>query len=347
MLAEGFEHERKMSTLDAGTRHATHRVHNAPMHADTKPARPHPKAFMSYSWESDSHKGWVIQFATRLRGDGVDVTLDRWHVQPGDQLPAFMERAARENDYVLIICTPHYADRSNRRLGGVGYEGDIFTAEVLNTRNEKKFIPIFRAGQNWLAAAPTWLAGKYRIDLRGEPFSEDQYADLLTTLHGTRPLAPPMGSRPAASLVPVDAPPATRASKPVRILGILADEVSKPQNDGTRGSALYRIPFQLSRSPTRLWRDFFIEAWNHPSSLTSMHRPGIARVEGDRIILDGTTIEEVERTHRDTLVLALKEANRKLEEADAEAFEREDRERQRREEHSRSLRDAAKRITFD
>jgi hypothetical protein len=97
----------------------------------------------------------------------------------------------------------------------------------------------------------------------------------------------------------------------------VADEVSTPRDDGTRGSALYRIPFQLSRTPTRLWRDFFIEAWNHPPSYTSTHRPGIARVEGDRIILDGTTIDEVERTHRDTLVLALNEANRKLEEADA------------------------------
>ena len=34
---------------------------------------------------------------------------------PGDQLPGFMERAVRENDYVLIVCTPTYADRSNRR----------------------------------------------------------------------------------------------------------------------------------------------------------------------------------------------------------------------------------------
>jgi hypothetical protein len=279
-----------------------------------------------------------MEFATRLRSDGVDVTLDRWHVHPGDQLPAFMERAARENDYVLIICTPHYADRSNRRVGGVGYEGDIFTAEALNTRNERKFIPIFRAGSDWQAAAPTWLAGKYRIDLRGDPFSEDQYADLLTTLHGTRPVAPPLGRPATVSSVSVDAPSAPRTSEPVRILGIVADKVSTPRDDGTRGSALYRIPFQLSRSPTRLWRDFFIEAWNHPPSYTSTHRPGIARVEGDRIILDGTTIDEVERTHRDTLVLALNEANRKLEEADAQAFAREARERQRRDEHDRNIR---------
>jgi hypothetical protein len=50
----------------------------------------------------------------------VNVTLDQWDLQPGDQLPAFMERSVRDNDYVIIVCTPTYADRSNRRRGGVG-----------------------------------------------------------------------------------------------------------------------------------------------------------------------------------------------------------------------------------
>ena len=130
---------------------------------------------------------------TRLRKDGVDITLDQWHLHPGDQLPAFMERAIRENDYVLIVCTPFYAGRSNRRIGGVGYEGDIMTGEVFTTRNERKFIPIYRSGADWKSAAPTWLGGKYRIDLRGQPYSEmHSIQDLFHTLHGTRPVAAPL-----------------------------------------------------------------------------------------------------------------------------------------------------------
>ena len=41
-----------------------------------------------------------------------------------------------------------------------------------------------------------------------------------------------------------------------------------------------------------------------------MHRPGIASVSGDRIILDGTTVEELERYHaaRDKLGLVLVDA---------------------------------------
>lgn len=57
------------------------------------------KVFISYSWDDDSHKEWVRNLATRLRKDGVDVTLDQWHIVPGDQIPSFMEQAVRESNY--------------------------------------------------------------------------------------------------------------------------------------------------------------------------------------------------------------------------------------------------------
>jgi hypothetical protein len=113
-----------------------------------------PSAFVSYSWDSDTHKAWVKDLAARLRADGIDVTLDHWSLAPGDQLPAFMEAAVRANDFVLIVCTPRYRDRSDQRMGGVGYEGDIMTAEVMAKRDHRKFIPILRSGE-WDAASPS------------------------------------------------------------------------------------------------------------------------------------------------------------------------------------------------
>jgi len=98
--------------------------------------------------------------------------------------------------------------------------------------------------------------------------------------------------------------------EPIRILNIVVDEVTAPRNDGTPGSALCCIPFQLSRRPPSDWADAFVQQWNRPPRWTSMHRPGIARVSGDKVYLDGTTIEEVQKYHRDTLVLALEETNR-------------------------------------
>ena len=313
-----------------------------------------PTAFVSYSWDNDEHRNWVLALATQLRGDGVETVLDQWHLVPGDQLPAFMEKAVRESDYVLIICTPRYKDRSERRLGGVGYEGDIITGQVLTTRNKRKFIPILRTG-DWKEAAPTWLAGKYYVDLRGDPYDERHYRDLLTSLLGTRAQAPPVrkvrehvGKRPAPSSIAISRPTvaATETFEPIRIAGVIVDEIGSPRGDGTRGSALYSVPFRFSRHPPTEWSQLFIQAWDHPSSYTSMHRPGIARIHGDKVILNGTTVEEVEKYHRDTLILAAEEANKGYAEWQRRRQAEEEREHARLDAHKQSVEDAAKRLKF-
>lgn len=150
------------------------------------------KVFISYSWDDEAHKQWVHDFATRLRGDGVDVILDHWHAVPGDELPAFMERSVRDCDFVLCICTPRYKEKSNQRDGGVGYEGDIMTAEAFVSRSQRKFIPVLRTGE-WRDAAPSWLFGKYYIDLCGTPYSEQNYHDLISALLDEREKPPTVG----------------------------------------------------------------------------------------------------------------------------------------------------------
>ncbi len=151
-----------------------------------------PSAVISYSWDSEAHKGWVRRLAAQLRRDGIDVKLDQWHVMPGDQLPRFMEQAINGSDFVLIVCTPRYKERSDCREGGVGYEGDIITGAILTTKNQRKFIPLLRTG-TWLSAAPAWLAGKLYLDFRGGSYSAASYQELIGTLCGTRPQAPPLG----------------------------------------------------------------------------------------------------------------------------------------------------------
>ncbi len=152
-----------------------------------------PKAFISYSWDDNDHRQWVAGFATRLRYAGVEVTLDQWHAIPGDNLPHFMEDAVRETDFVLLICTPAFTAKANGRTGGVGYEGHIMTAEVFTRHNERKFIPVLRKGE-WLEVAPSWLLGKYYIDLRNDPYAEEAFKDLVDTLLGKRPVVPPVGT---------------------------------------------------------------------------------------------------------------------------------------------------------
>jgi hypothetical protein len=306
-----------------------------------------PTAFISYSWDDEGHKSWVKKLAARLRGDGVDVTLDQWELQPGDRLPAFMEIAVRDNDFVLIVCTPHYKDRSDRRQGGVGYEGDIMTGELLTRGNERKFIPVLRRGDE-TTAVPSWLAGKYYIDLREGTDEERSYEDLLTTLYGRREPPPPLGPRwqAAPRRRAVGRPDAAGSGDPIRILGVIADEVSEPRLDGTRGSGLYRIPLRLSRRPSAEWTELFERTWDHPPRYTTMHRPGILSVQGDRIVLDGTTMEELERHHRATLLLVLEKVNAEIGEREGAERKRVDAEARRREEHRRSVEETAGRLSF-
>ena len=227
-----------------------------------------PTTFISYSWDNDNHRAWVRDLAGRLRSDGVDVVLDQWHTAPGDQLPSFMERAIHENQFVLVICPPVYKCRSDERKGGVGYEGDIITGELATKQNHRKFIPVLRSGE-WAAAAPLWVAGKYFVDLRGEAYSETHYADLVGTLHGERPQAPPLGPRAigkvaTANATQIEVSRSTVSAEPLKITGILADRVTTPRMDGSRGSALYEVPFRLSRRPPSHWDDFFVQSWDRP-----------------------------------------------------------------------------------
>ena len=272
--------------------------------------RIYPKTFISYAWESNDLKKWVKKLASNLRENGIDAQLDQWELVPGDKIPLFMEQAVRENDYVLIICTPNYKERSDKRIGGVGYEGDIITSEILEKSNHRKFIPILRYGTH-TTSMPSWLQGKYYVDFSNDQNYETSLDDVLTTLFNMRENAPPIGRRPEKynSLNQIGIEQSSDIEE-IKIKGILIDEVTQPLNDGTRGSALYRIPFKLSNQPNNDWINSFISTWNRPPEFSLRHRPGIASVVDDKIILDGTDIEEVERYHKKTLKLSVEVANK-------------------------------------
>lgn len=269
----------------------------------------HPKVFISYSWEDDAHKAWVKELADKLLSDGIDATIDQYDLSLGDRLPQFMEQAISNADYVLIICTPSYKEKSDARKGGVGYEGHIISAELLSYGNEKKFIPIIRKG-SVTQALPMCLSGKLGIDLTDGKHYDNGYIDLVTTIYGAK-RKPSIGNKPSYVKTNTNKNVSSGDNEPVKILGIISDEVTVPKMDGTRGSALYKIPFRLSKLPSRLWVQLFLATWQSPPRFTTMHRFGIASVLGDKIILDGTTIEEVRDYHRDTLLLCVDEANKK------------------------------------
>jgi hypothetical protein len=78
-----------------------------------------------------------------------------------------------------------------------------------------------------------------------------------------------------------------------------------------------------------------------------MHRPGIARVEGSKINLGGTTVEEVEQYHRKPLILAVNETNRIIEEHAAKKRREAERRAEEYRKHEESVREREKKISFD
>ena len=78
-----------------------------------------------------------------------------------------------------------------------------------------------------------------------------------------------------------------------------------------------------------------------------MHRPGIASVVNDTVLLDGTTMEEVQRSHKDTLVLAASLANEKYAQALESARRAREAEERRIADHKRDVEESAKKFKFD
>ena len=134
--------------------------------------------------------------------------------------------------------------------------------------------------------------------------------------------------------------------EPIKLIEIVADEVGTPRNDGTPGSALYQVPIRLSDNPPPEWRELFIRNWNNPPRFTSMHRPGIASVSGDRVILNGTTLEEIEKYHRATLLLVVEETNKQCADLfqQSQAADAQEAERQRR--HKEEVKKKSDEIRF-
>lgn len=135
--------------------------------------------------------------------------------------------------------------------------------------------------------------------------------------------------------------------QPVQMRGVDLNAVTMPKNDGTRGSALYRVPIILEPQPDYEWSQLLVHHFNHPTSWTTMHRPGIASVVGDRIIVDGTTMEELERYHLDTLKLAVAAANADRKRAAEQDEAARKRAQEAAEAHRTTNADIASRLKFD
>jgi hypothetical protein len=176
-----------------------------------------PKVFISYSHDTQEHKHWVLDLATRLRNSGIDAIIDQWELKPGDDLPHFMETHLAKSDYVVMVCSDRYVEKANSGTGGVGYEKMIITADLLSNIDSNKVIPIIR--QIGTHNVPTFLKTKLFVDFSNYDEYEFSFDELVRTFHNA-PIfeKPEIGNNP---FTPVDKIRPDKTSDPLKSLMVI------------------------------------------------------------------------------------------------------------------------------
>ena len=168
----------------------------------------------------------MLRLATDLRNNGVDSILDQWDLVPGQDLSKFMEDGIVQSDRVLLVCSRQYVSKADAGRGGVGYERLIVTAEVVQSIDTIKFVPVLRNNSD--KTVPTFLGLRLHIDFTDDCEYHSRLEELLRELLGTpASVKPPLGQNPfTAELAHIDEP--VRQTSPTGITAtgtqVLSDE---------------------------------------------------------------------------------------------------------------------------
>lgn len=116
------------------------------------------------------------------------------------------------------------------------------------------------------------MAGKLGVDCTSGVINESSISDLLATF-GIALSAEQARRDSLHAASRVDGKSNRRAITDIEIqphftdieiFGIILDEVTQPSMDGTRGSALYKVPFRLNQCPEHEWKQLFLQSWQYP-----------------------------------------------------------------------------------
>lgn len=155
-----------------------------------------PVVCISYTWDDEPHKEWVLNLANKLIDSGIETLLDRYHLRLGSDKNKFMEDMIAKSDRVLVILTPNYKNKADNRIDGAGYEYSLITSEIFNRQESSKFIPILRKG-SIKDSSPITLASKIAIFMREDDNFEEQLEELCREIHNEPKIKPPkVGPKP-------------------------------------------------------------------------------------------------------------------------------------------------------
>ncbi|WP_239772859.1 toll/interleukin-1 receptor domain-containing protein [Tenacibaculum finnmarkense] len=227
-----------------------------------------PIVFISYSHDSEEHKNWVLQLATRLRSNGVDIILDRWNLKLGSDLASFMERGLSKSTRIVCICSDSYVKKANEGKGGAGYEKQIMTAEIINDQNTNWVIPLIKNNKED-KKTPTFLNGRMYLNFEDSNLYESKYEELLRDILDEPILPiPEIGKNPFQTIKEFDKqsffPSNEKYSSPA-INGTITFDYSN--NNGRYFIGQEELLFELDFSKSSNWN---IQLYNDPRSIKTI-----------------------------------------------------------------------------
>jgi len=112
-----------------------------------------PKVFISYSWDDNttiSHDAWNL--AEKFRNNGIKSMIDQDHggvsPTPNGGWKSWMEKNIENADYIVILCTESYYQKSKHKVGvsagrGVKREWLLIDSNLYDNNDFTKYIPMY------------------------------------------------------------------------------------------------------------------------------------------------------------------------------------------------------------
>jgi len=139
------------------------------------------KVFVSYSWDSEEHKLWVLDLVRKLRQEGYDANFDRAITSTSTvNLNQMMVEHMRDDDYILLVLTEQYTTKADGFVGGVGFE-TILSLPIIQQHLDKLII-LTRQPSVLQKGIPFHLQGINYIDFSNPSDFEGKFEELIHRL---------------------------------------------------------------------------------------------------------------------------------------------------------------------
>jgi TIR domain len=150
---------------------------------------------LSYTHASEQHQEWVKELATFLRENGINARLDAWHLHLGADLAQWMTNELDPARRVLLICNEEYAQRADRRHGGVGWEIRIVQGDMLSAPPDEANTWAVVRTEKFEEGLPKFLRSSFCLHWPPSTDNEPKREELLKALYEHNN-EPPLGSPP-------------------------------------------------------------------------------------------------------------------------------------------------------